>query len=89
MTAAGPTRLALQTGAPLIPMSIVRTTGANFRVTIHPVIPVGGSGSRNADIKDGVVKITKFIENHIRAHPTDWFWVHRRWPKDIYKKADK
>ena len=89
MTAAGPTRLALQTGAPLIPMSIVRTTGANFRVTIHTAIPLGGSGNRSADIKDGVVKITKFIEDHIRAHPTDWFWVHRRWPKDIYKKSRK
>lgn len=86
MTAPGPTRLALQTGAPLIPMSIVRTKGAHFRVIIHPAIPLKKSSNRNADIEDGVVKITTFIEDHIRAHPTDWFWVHRRWPKEVYQR---
>ncbi len=88
MTAPGPTRLALQTGAPLIPMSIIRTKGARFRVTIHPAIPLETTGNRNSDIRDGVVKITRFIEGHIRSHPTDWFWVHRRWPKEVYKKNE-
>ena len=86
MTAPGPTRLALQTGAPLIPMSITRTKGARFRVTIHPAIPLEATGNRSSDIRDGVVKISRFIEEHIRNHPTDWFWVHRRWPSEIYKK---
>jgi Kdo2-lipid IVA lauroyltransferase/acyltransferase len=90
MTAPGPTRLAMQTGAPLIPMSIVRTGGANFRVTIHEEIkPVSTGNSpedKKADIRATVIKITEFIEGQIRAHPTDWFWVHRRWPKDMYKR---
>jgi len=86
MTAPGPTRLAMQTGASLIPMSIVRTGGANFRVTIHEEIPVANTGNRANDIKATVIKITEFIENQIRANPTDWFWVHRRWPKELYKK---
>ncbi len=86
MTAPGPARLAMQTGAPLIPMSIIRTSGANFRVTIHEEIPIANTGKRADDIKATVIKITEFIENQIRAHPTDWFWVHRRWPKVLYKK---
>ncbi|MBL4853470.1 MAG: lysophospholipid acyltransferase family protein [Robiginitomaculum sp.] len=86
MTAPGPTRLAMQTGAPLIPMSITRTNGANFRVTIHEEIPLANTGNRTADIKATVIKITEFIEDQIRAHPADWFWVHRRWPKELYKK---
>jgi len=86
MTAPGPTRLAMQAGAPLIPMSIVRTSGANFRVTIHEPIEPANSGNRIADIRATVLKITQFIETQIRANPTDWFWVHRRWPKDMYKR---
>ncbi|PHR94467.1 MAG: lipid A biosynthesis acyltransferase [Robiginitomaculum sp.] len=86
MTAPGPTRLAIKTGAPLIPMSIVRTEGANFRVTIHEPIKLQKTDDRTADIRDGVLKITSFVEEHIRENPTDWFWVHRRWPKEMYRK---
>ncbi len=86
MTAPGPTRLAMQTGAPLIPMSIVRTGGINFRVTIHEEIKLADTGNKPADIRATVIKITEFIENQIRQNPTDWFWVHRRWPKDMYKR---
>lgn len=86
MTAPGPTRLALKTGAPLIPMSIIRGNGVNFTVKIHPPIPLENSGNQAQDIRDGVLKITHFIEEQIKANPTNWFWVHRRWPKSLYKK---
>lgn len=86
MTAPGPTRLAIKTGAPLIPMSVVRTKGANFRVTIHAPIVPQTMGSTSENIRDGVLQITKFVEDYIHANPTDWFWVHRRWPKDMYRK---
>lgn len=86
MTAPGPTRLALRTGAPLIPMSIVRTKGAHFRVTIHEEIKLTKTGDRTLDIENGVLAITRFIETQIRKNPTDWFWVHRRWPKELYKR---
>ncbi len=86
MTAPGPTRLAMQTGAPLIPMSITRLGGAKFRVTIHKEIKLANTGNRANDIKATVIKITEFIEEQIRAQPSDWFWVHRRWPKELYTK---
>lgn len=89
MTAPGPTRLAMQTGAPLIPMSIVRTSGVNFRVTIHEAIEPVNTGNRTADIRATVIKITEFIEDQIRTNPTDWFWVHRRWPKSMYRNNKK
>jgi len=86
MTAPGPTRLALQTGAPLIPMSITRTKGAYFRVTIHDEIKLETGGTRTENIRTTVIKITKFMEAQIRTNPTDWFWVHRRWPKEMYRR---
>lgn len=85
MTAPGPTRLALKTGAPLIPMSITRDGGAKFTVTVHAPIKLQNSGDRAADIRAGVLAVTEFVEARIRENPADWFWVHRRWPKEIYR----
>ena len=85
MTATGATRLALKTGAPLIPISITRNK-SQFTVTVHDEIKLDTKGERDADIESGVKKIAKFTEDWIIQNPDQWFWVHRRWPKDLYKK---
>lgn len=84
MTAQGATRLALKTGRPLLPMAITRN-GAKFTVTFYDPIPLETTGDRENDVFNGVLKITQFIEARIREKPEQWFWVHRRWPKTLYK----
>lgn len=86
MTAPGPTRLALKSGAPLLPLSITRE-GANFTMTVHDPIYLEPTHDRVADMEAGTKLITKFVEDRIRENPAQWFWVHRRWPKEIYKTA--
>jgi len=87
-TAPGPTRLALRFGTVLQPMSVQRTKGARFKAIVHEPIHVGGSGDRTQDIEDGVAKINAFMEERIRERPAEWFWVHKRWPNEIYKKTN-
>lgn len=84
MTATGAVRLALKTTAPLIPISVMRDK-ATFTVTIHDEIPLAQTGERDTDIENGVRKIVSFTEDWIRKNPDQWFWVHRRWPKKLYK----
>lgn len=84
MTAPGPTRLALKSGAPLLLLSITRDK-AKFTMTIHGPIHLENTGDRTADIERGVQLITRFTEDRIREAPAQWFWVHRRWPKPHYK----
>ena len=31
--------------------------------------------------------INAFIEERVRERPAEWFWVHKRWPNELYKKA--
>ena len=85
MTAQGATRLALKTGRPLLPMAVTRD-GANFTVTFYEPIKLENTGNREADVLSGVKRVTTFIEDRIREKPAQWFWVHRRWPKALYKK---
>ena len=85
MTAQGATRLALKTGRPLLPMAVTRD-GANFTVTFYEPIELENTGNREADVLSGVMQVTQFIEDRIREAPAQWFWVHRRWPKELYKR---
>lgn len=86
MTATGAVRLGLKTGVPLLPTS-VRREGAAFIVTIHPPIHLHPTRNREADIEAGVRQIIALTEAVIRQSPDQWFWVHRRWPKALYKNA--
>ncbi|MEM1087939.1 MAG: lysophospholipid acyltransferase family protein, partial [Pseudomonadota bacterium] len=87
MTAPGPSRLALKYGVPIVPVSTRRTGPARFHVTIHkPFIP-HNTGDMSADVRACVERITAFIEDEVHDNPSQWFWQHRRWGKDIWSEA--
>ena len=86
-TAPGPSSFALRYGVPLQPMSVERKEKARFRVVVHEPIVLEDTGDRTADIETGVRRINAFIEDRVRERPAEWFWVHKRWPSEIYKKA--
>jgi KDO2-lipid IV(A) lauroyltransferase len=88
-TAPGPSTYALKFGIPLLPMSVQRLSKARFKVIVHEPIHLKDTGDRDADIEAGVKAINAFIEDRILARPTEWFWVHRRWPGEHYKRRKK
>lgn len=88
MTAQGAVRLALKTARPLLPMSVSRA-GSYFTVKFHAPFDLQNSGHRDDDVMAGVKQVSCFIEDRIREHPSQWFWVHRRWPKALYKKRKR
>ena len=83
-TAPGPSRLAIRFGTVLQPMSVQRTKGARFRAVVHDPIVLPDTGDRTADIEAGVKLVNAFMEDRIRERPEEWFWVHRRWPNEVY-----
>jgi KDO2-lipid IV(A) lauroyltransferase len=89
-TAPGPTRLTLRFDCPMIPMSVERIgKQARFRVTIWDDIAPGKTGDRTADIQRGVENVNAFVEARVRERPDEWFWTHKRWPKEAYKGEDE
>lgn len=85
-TAPGPSSFALRFGIPLVPMSVQRLEKARFRVIVHDDIWLTDTGDRTADIAAGVRRVNAFMEDRIRDRPDEWFWVHRRWPNEVYRR---
>jgi Kdo2-lipid IVA lauroyltransferase/acyltransferase len=85
-TAPGPATFALRFGIPIQPMSVERVgETARFKVIVHDPIHLVDTGDRDADVEAGVHRINAFIEDRVRAKPAEWFWVHRRWPNELYR----
>lgn len=86
MTAPGPSTYALHHGIPILPMSVQRLEKARFKVIVHEPFRLDDTGDRDADLEAGVRRINAFMEARILERPTEWFWVHRRWPNEVYKR---
>ena len=70
--------LALRTGVPVIPV-FGHPDGEGHRVVYHPAVEVRETGDRTRDVLDLTARVTKIIENEVRAHPHLWLWMHNRW----------
>lgn len=88
MTADGASRLARRFDCPIVPMSIERLPKARFKVRVHEPITVRQDVEEAVAIRDAVERINRFIEERVAAAPEQWFWVHRRWAKAIYRGED-
>ena len=69
-----PAVLAKKTGAALMPVSIVTSGIARWRVEVDDFIP-----SREASTAEITAHINLSLEKQIRKNPSDWFWLHNRW----------
>lgn len=85
-TAPGAASFALRFDIPIVPMSVQRLEKARFRVVVHEPIVLENTGDKTADIEAGVRRINAFVEARVRERPSEWFWVHKRWPKEMYKR---
>lgn len=81
MTTPAPAALALKLGALLMPISNERLDGARFRMTAHPPIAFEPFGDHARDVLQLTARINEAIEASVRYRPSQWLWIHRRWPK--------
>lgn len=75
----GPAFLARIKNAPVVPMFISENRDGTHTLMIQEALWVEPSDDKQGDIKEMTRKLTKIIENHIRLHPNEWFWLHNRW----------
>ncbi len=70
--------LALKTGAPVVPIFLLREENG-FKGLILPEVPMVNTGDKEYDIEANTGAYNRVIESVVRKYPEQWFWVHRRW----------
>ena len=75
--------LALKTGAPVIPVFLVRE-GLGFKAEFCREVPLIKTGDKTKDVEANTQQYNRVIESVIRQYPDQWFWVHQRWKTKPY-----
>jgi Kdo2-lipid IVA lauroyltransferase/acyltransferase len=76
--------LALKTGAPVVPVFMVREK-SGLRAEFGPEVVTVKTGDRQKDIEINTQEYNRVIENIIRRYPDQWFWIHQRWKTKPYQ----
>ena len=79
-TNVGIARLALRTGAPVIPAFIVRQ-GRSARHVVHvlPFVDLERTGDAAEDVRRNTARFSAVFEEMVRRYPEQWLWMHKRW----------
>jgi KDO2-lipid IV(A) lauroyltransferase len=79
-TAAGPAKIALKTGAAVVPgFTVWEAAQRRYVLYFEPEIELVRSGDEDADVAANTARFTAVIERWVRRYPDQWLWVHRRW----------
>jgi KDO2-lipid IV(A) lauroyltransferase len=83
-TAVGPVKLASRTGAAIVPLAMLMTEEGEYRIDVRE--PVAVSGDEGL-LREDVERCSKAVEAFVRAEPSQWVWMHKRWKStsaDLY-----
>jgi KDO2-lipid IV(A) lauroyltransferase len=72
----GPAKLALASGAPIIPVFSLRSLSGRVKLFIEDPIIVDG------DLDEGMSRIAKILERYVSAHPEQWLMLHPAFCED-------
>lgn len=79
-TASGLARVALKTGAAVLPGFLLwEETEQRYVLRFERQLRLVRSGNEEADILANTANFTAAIESAVRRYPDQWLWVHRRW----------
>ena len=77
--------MALKTGAPVVPMFMIRKNGHTYKIIIGPELELIRTGDKTKDIEENTALFTKTIERYVSKYPGQWLWMQNRWKKRPYE----
>ena len=73
--------LAMKTGAPVLPVFMVRDGFQTHRLIVKEPLELIRTGDIKKDVEANTQLFNHTLESMIRQYPDQWFWVHRRWER--------
>ena len=78
----GAARLALKTGARVLPTAMIRTPDNHFRLFFDESFAFTPSGDTTADVQGLMQAIMSNLETIVREYPDQWYMFRRMWPTE-------
>lgn len=79
-TAAGPAKIALRTGAAVVPgFAVWEEAQQRYVLYFEPALDMPRTGDEDADVVAHTASFNAVLERWIRRYPEQWLWIHRRW----------
>ena len=70
--------LARRTGAAVVPVLNYRLPNGRVVVDVRPAVEYKHHANKNWEISMNTARYAHVLEGHVRAHPEQWLWSHRR-----------
>lgn len=83
MTSPAFVQLAQKFECPLIPTQVERIGKNNFRITLHSELKLFNEDGTKKPIEPLINEAHTHLESWIKATPTQWLWLHKRWGKNV------
>lgn len=75
-----PALIARKSGAPLVP-GFIHREGNTQIVTLYPeLVPSNSADPETCAVEDAAA-LAGYLEDYIVKHPSQWYWVHKRWKR--------
>ena len=79
LVATGPFELAYRKDALILPGFIHRVRGPFHRLIVEPPLSLPRQASQAEAVRAGIEQFIELLSRHVRADPTQWLWLHKRW----------
>jgi KDO2-lipid IV(A) lauroyltransferase len=73
--------MALKSGAPVLPVFMIRNGFQKHRLIVKRPLELIHTGNFKKDVEANTQLFNDALESIIREYPDQWLWIHRRWER--------
>ena len=84
----GPLRVAMASGATVLPAFIVRLPDGRYRAIVEEPLAIETAGDRDAALRENLRRYVAILERYVREYPEQWYCFYPFWD-DPSRRRDR
>jgi lauroyl/myristoyl acyltransferase len=84
----GPLRVAMASGATVLPAFIVRLPDGRYRAIVEGPLAIDTAGDRDAALRTNIARYVAILERYVREYPEQWYCFYPFWDDPSRKTQD-